>query len=152
MSKVLEKLDLKEQKQIVVLNAPQSFEAELAELEDVQICRNLMNLAEVDFFVGFVTLQHDLNKMARNVTTKARGDAIIWFAYPNSTSKKYKCEFNSGSGWTELGKAGYERVRMVAIDDDWSALRFRHVKYIKTLRSDVGSAFREDDKNRTKEE
>jgi hypothetical protein len=32
-----------------------------------------------------------------------------------------------------MGKAGFEPVRMVAIDEDWSALRFRRVEFIKTM-------------------
>ncbi|HMV90161.1 MAG TPA: hypothetical protein PKA40_11005, partial [Cyclobacteriaceae bacterium] len=37
-------------------------------------------------------------------------------------------------GWAELGKAGYEPVRMVAIDEDWSALRFRKAENIKVMK------------------
>jgi hypothetical protein len=55
-------------------------------------------------------------------------------AYPKGTSKKYQCEFNRDSGWTTLGAAGFEPVRVVAIDEDWSALRFRRVEYIKSMR------------------
>ncbi len=32
-----------------------------------------------------------------------------------------------------LGAAGFEPVRMVAIDEDWSALRFRRVEHIKKM-------------------
>ena len=32
-----------------------------------------------------------------------------------------------------MGKAGFEPVRMVAIDEDWSAVRFRRVEFIKTM-------------------
>ena len=38
---------------------------------------------------------------------------------------------NCDSGWPVLGAAGFEPVRMVAIDADWSALRFRRVEHIK---------------------
>jgi len=32
-----------------------------------------------------------------------------------------------------LGKSGFEPVRMVAIDEDWSALRFRKPENIKKM-------------------
>jgi hypothetical protein len=54
-------------------------------------------------------------------------------AYPKGTSKKYKCEFNRDTGWSALGEFGLEGVRQVAIDEDWSALRFRKVDYIKSM-------------------
>ncbi|MEO8473318.1 MAG: hypothetical protein ABI477_14050, partial [Chryseolinea sp.] len=39
----------------------------------------------------------------------------------------------NGNGWAVLGKLGFEPVRMVAIDEDWSALRFRKTSHIKTM-------------------
>jgi len=35
-----------------------------------------------------------------------------------------------------LGELGFEPVRLVAIDEDWSALRFRRTEFIKTLTRD----------------
>jgi hypothetical protein len=32
-----------------------------------------------------------------------------------------------------MGEAGFEPVRMVAIDEDWSALRFRRAEFIKNM-------------------
>jgi len=57
----------------------------------------------------------------------------LWFAYPKGSSKRYKCEFNRDNGWAVLGSLGFEGVRMVAIDEDWSALRFRRVEYVKNM-------------------
>jgi hypothetical protein len=34
-------------------------------------------------------------------------------------------------GWEVLRQAEFDSVRQVAIDDDWSALRFRRVEFIK---------------------
>lgn len=59
------------------------------------------------------------------------GDAILWFAYPKGTSKKYKCEFNRDNGWDVIRAAGFDTVRAVAIDEDWSALRFRRKEFIR---------------------
>lgn len=56
---------------------------------------------------------------------------MVWFAYPKGTSKKYKSEINRDKGWLVMGEAGFEPVRMVAIDEDWSALRFRRTEFIR---------------------
>ena len=56
---------------------------------------------------------------------------MVWFAYPKGTSKKYKCDFNRDRGWDALKAAGFETVRAVAIDEDWTGLRFRRAEYIK---------------------
>ncbi|HEY9435968.1 MAG TPA: hypothetical protein VI260_31300 [Blastocatellia bacterium] len=136
MSIIFNKLNLKGQTEILVLNAPESFEPELAALNNVTIRRNAGDVKEIDFSLAFVTRQKEVDAIAKTVALKAKGDAIVWFAYPKGTSKKYKCEFNRDTGWAALGAAGFEGVRMVAIDEDWSALRFRRVEFIQTMTRD----------------
>lgn len=80
-----------------------------------------------------MTRQAELAALAADIAQKAEGDAVVWFAYPKASSKKYRCDFNRDSGWEALGSLGFEGVRQVAIDDDWSALRFRRVEYIKKM-------------------
>ncbi len=133
MSALFKKLNLKDQKEIVILNAPESFEPELLALAGISIVRDLKAVKEIGFSMAFVTKQKEVDSMAKAITKKAAGDAIIWFVYPKGTSKKYKCEFNRDTGWAALGDAGYEPVRMVAVDEDWSALRFRRVELIKNF-------------------
>ena len=134
MSKLFQKMNLKDQNTIVVLNAPASFEAELAMLEDVTIARDLKAVKEIEFSLAFVTRQAEVDKFAQSVAKKVKGDAVVWFAYPKGTSKKYKCEFNRDNGWAALGELGFEPVRMVSIDEDWSAIRFRRAEFIKVMK------------------
>ncbi|NOT64290.1 MAG: hypothetical protein HOP19_29080 [Acidobacteria bacterium] len=134
MSALFQKMNLKDQSTVVVLNAPASFETELAVLKDVAIARELKAVKEIEFSLAFVTKQAEVDKFAQAVAKKVKGDAVVWFAYPKGTSKKYKCEFNRDNGWAVLGELGYEPVRMVAIDEDWSALRFRRVEFIKVMK------------------
>jgi len=136
MSATFDKLNLKDQKQILVLGSPQSFERELAALRGVTVARNLDELNETQFSLAFVTKQKEVDALAKAISKRAKGDAVVWFAYPKGSSKKYKCEFSRDTGWAALGKVGFEPVRMVAIDEDWSALRFRRVEFIKTMTRD----------------
>lgn len=133
MPSIFSKLNLKDQTEIVVINAPESFEPELAALAGVAVRRSLKEVKRLAFSLAFVTKQKEVDTLARAVAQKAEGDAVVWFAYPKGTSQKYKCEFNRDTGWAELGKQGFEGVRQVAIDEDWSALRFRRVEFIKTM-------------------
>jgi hypothetical protein len=127
-----EKLNLKHGR-MVVLNSPESFEPELAALRNVTVLRKIQGLDEIEFVLAFVTRQEEVDGLAKAIGKLAKGDAVVWFAYPKGTSKKYKCEFKRGTGWPALGKAGFEPVRMVAIDQDWTASRFRRVEFIKTI-------------------
>jgi hypothetical protein len=76
-----------------------------------------------------------VDSTAKALAKLAHGDAVIWFAYPKGTSKRYKSEINRDTGWKALRAAGFEGVRMVAIDEDWSAVRFRRAEFIKARAS-----------------
>lgn len=149
MSGIFKKLNLKDQTEIVVLNAPESFAPELAALADVNIVRDLKGVKTVSFALAFVIKQAEVDKLASTLAKRAEGDALIWFAYPKGSSKKYKCDFNRDTGWAALGKLGFEPVRMVAIDEDWSALRFRRVEFIKTMNRDEKRALSAAGKTKT---
>ena len=133
MASVFGKLNLKEQKKIVVLNAPASFEQELKSLRGIAVLRDLKDAEPVEFALAFVTKQKEVDTLGKAFGKKAQGDAVVWLAYPKGSSKNYKSEINRDAGWQVLGDAGFEPVRMVAIDEDWSAVRFRRVEFIKTL-------------------
>jgi hypothetical protein len=125
------KLNLGTHPEIVVLNAPDSFEPELKALKGVKILRDPGKPQGVKFGIAFAVTQAQLDKASKIFAAGSEGDAVIWFAYPKGTSKRYTCEFNRDSGWQVIVGAGFESVRMIAIDEDWSALRFRRVEFVK---------------------
>jgi len=51
--------------------------------------------------------------------------AVVWFVYPKQTSKRYKSDLNRDVCWQALKPLSLQPVRQIAIDDDWSALRFK---------------------------
>jgi len=132
MATLFEKLNLGNRQQIVVLHAPESFQPELSKLPTLTIHHHLESVAEADFWLTFVTRKSEVDKLAPQIAKRAKGDAIVWFAYPKGTSKKYTCDFNRDTGWDVLKKAGFDTVRAVAIDADWTALRFRRKEFIKS--------------------
>ena len=113
--------------------APESFEIELSRLPVLHIHRSLEALAEIRFSLAFVTGQAEVDALVPKIAARAKGDAAVWFAYPKGTSKKYKSEISRDKGWQVLGDEGFETVRAVAIDEDWSALRFRRVEFVQSL-------------------
>jgi len=90
-----------------------------------------------EFFIDFVDTDYcfrarkEVDKLAASIVKIAEGDPIVWFAYPKGTSKKYKSGISRDNGWQALEQAGFETVRLVAIDADWSALRFRRTNFVK---------------------
>lgn len=139
MNAIFKKLNYKDQKQLYIINAPRSFEKEIEEMRSLASIKTSLALArEVEFFLSFVTKQQEVDDLIKKVTSIIKGDGLVWFAYPKGTSKKYSCEFNRDTGWDELGKHGFEGVRMVAIDEDWSAIRFRRAENIRSMTRSFG--------------
>ena len=131
---VFAKLNLGEHAEIAVFNAPKSFEPQLARLKNVNVMRDPKKPKALAFGLAFAMTQAELDRVSVILAAAAEGDAVLWFAYPKQTSKRYSCEFNRDTGWRVIRKAGFESVRMVAIDEDWSAVRFRRLQFVNRSR------------------
>jgi len=131
---LFKKLNFKNQHAIFVLNAPAPFRAAMDDMRGATEVRETLAKAQaVGFALAFVTRQSDVDRFADAVARASESDPVVWVAYSKSTSKNYTCEINRDHGWARFGEHGLEPVRQVAIDDDWSALRFRRVEHIKTM-------------------
>lgn len=140
MNAIFKKLNYKDYKIIHVLQAPESFYPAMQEMSTITQVKTELEPDEIaTFILVFVTKQSAIDTLTPLLSKALQGDGILWFAYPKGTSKRYKCDFNRDTGWAILRQSGWESVRMVAIDEDWSALRFRKVVYIKTRRLEIGN-------------
>jgi predicted transport protein len=54
----------------------------------------------------------------------AKPDGLLCFSYPKKTSG-LETDLTRDQGWQVISEASYRPVRQVAIDDTWSAVRFR---------------------------
>lgn len=134
MTPLFKKLNYKLQPIIISVNHQDSFLSELQAMsQTATIIDGLTKAKDIAFVLVFATKQKEVDKAAVQIAKKATEDAVIWFCYPKGSSKKFSCEFNRDTGWAKLGELGYEPVRTVAIDEDWSALRFRKAEKIKTM-------------------
>ncbi|MBO0952707.1 hypothetical protein [Fibrella forsythiae] len=150
MDALLKKLNLTNQQHALLVNVP----AELATLmtafsERMSVSQQPESLEKADFVMGFVQQLAQVEQLAAWTATHTEGDTVVWMVYPKQSSKKYRCEFNRDTGWASLGKAGFEPVRMVAVNDDWSALRFRRAAFIKTMTRDQKHMLSEEARSRT---
>lgn len=135
MHPLFKKLNYKDHPNILVLHPPDSLQPVLDEMEShARIISDLDQVSSATFAMAFVKTQVEVDAAVKAIAPLLEGDAILWMCYPKGTSKKYTCDFNRDTGWEILGKYGMEGVRQVAIDEDWSALRFRKAAYIKTMK------------------
>ncbi len=76
-----------------------------------------------DAVVVFVQDTTELEERAGPALQAARRDALAWIAYPKAG--KLGTDLNRDRLWQHLEGRGVRPVRQVAVDDTWSALRFR---------------------------
>lgn len=151
MTPTFKKLNFKTQKEICIVNSPSEFAQELKAMKIfTSIKTDIKECKDIEFILTFVKTKDEIDKITRAVEKKLKGDGIVWFAYPKGSSKKYNVEISRDNGWDILGEIGLEGVRAVAIDDDWSALRFRRVEYIKVMNRNSNSAMTQNGKTKTK--
>jgi hypothetical protein len=76
-----------------------------------------------DVVVAFVRTRAELATIAVPAIEAARRDQLAWIAYPKAG--KLGTDLNRDSLARSLTDQGVQPVRQVAIDEVWSALRFR---------------------------
>jgi hypothetical protein len=153
MNSIFTKLNYKAQPEVAVINAPDEFLPVIEEMRPLaMIVTDPQQIQSGSFAIAFVKTQQEVESVSTVLAEKSKGDNILWLAYPKGSSKKYTCGFNRDTGWATLGKLGFEPVRQVAIDDDWSALRFRRVEYVKKMTRQESGALTDTGKARVRQE
>ncbi len=133
MKNLLGKLNYKGQERIAVINAEESFIISLSiELKDVKIDKKIDSRYPYDFIIIFVKSVSEVEFLTPFALHNLMADGVLWFCYPKKTSKKFSSDIDRDHGWKALNDSGLHGIRMVAIDADWSAMRFRNIKFIKS--------------------
>jgi hypothetical protein len=79
--------------------------------------------AEAGAVIAFVTRAAELATTAAAAVAAAREDRLAWIAYPKAG--QLGTDINRDSLASAVGELGIRPVRQVALDNVWSALRFR---------------------------
>ncbi len=134
MKNLLDKLNYKGQDRIALINVEEGFKTSIAsELANVKIDSEIDPRFPYGFIVLFVRNSKEVENYSSEVMHNLIADGILWICYPKKSSKKYKSDIDRDHGWKTLNNSGLHGVRVISIDNDWSALRFRHVRYIKSI-------------------
>ena len=133
MKNLLEKLNYKGQQRIAIINAGNIFNIrQMPELNDVTIDTDIDLRYPYEFMILFVKSVAEVEHLVPIALHNLSVDGVLWFCYPKKTSTKYSSDIDRDHGWKALNDSGFHGIRMVAVDDDWSAMRFRNIKYIKS--------------------
>ena len=84
-----------------------------------------------DAMLLYVDTKLMLKEKIDNHLASLKQDGLLWILFPKSNGQKL--EIRRDSGFEYLGTLGYEPVRNISYNETLSALRFRHVSYIKKM-------------------
>ena len=121
-SDLLKKLQLKAGQRVAILDPPEGYEARLAgELEGV-----ILGEAEgtPDGVLAFVTSRAATLERAPQAFDLVAEGGLVWLLYPKGGSG-IATDLNRDVLWKTLAHSGWRPVRQIALDDTWSAMRFR---------------------------
>lgn len=136
MRNLLNKLNYKGQERIALINAEEDFALSLSnELKDVVVDREIDPRYPYSFIIIFVKSVSEVEHLTPMSLHNLMADGTMWFCYPKKSSKKYHSDLDRDHGWKTLIDSGLQGIRMVAVDNDWSALRFRNAKYIRSAQT-----------------
>lgn len=116
------KLGIKEDFRIALVNAPKGFRKQLGVLpSNVQIVTRL--LKPLDVIVLFAAAEKTLSKDFHSLAKKLSTNGMIWIAWPKKSSG-----VTTDLSFERVQRTGLESglvdVKICAVDDTWSGLKF----------------------------
>ena len=131
-SSLAKKLGIKPGQKLLILHAPEGYLRQLGELPEGAVVQTMDEGGEgsYDFVQVFVRNRADVDNFGARAVAALKRGGLLWFSYPKQSSK-VETDITRDSGWGSLGTAGLRPVTQIAVDDTWSALRFRPTADVK---------------------
>lgn len=132
ISPLAKKLGMKPGMRALVVGAPRGYLKLLTPLPEALVLSETLNGTH-QFVQLFATHASEIKRSAPRLLKHAASGALVWVTYPKRTSgvasdlsREGVREAMSGTGW--------RAVAIIAIDEVWSALRFRPATDVKVRR------------------
>lgn len=134
---VIAKLKIKSDQPFTILNLPGECRHLFEEAEFTATVKDTASQLLL-FAVDSANLAQSLSLIAEKIAP----DAGVWVAFPKKSSG-LKTDLSRDNGWDALHGLGYAPVSLIAIDDTWSALRFKQKEALKDAKRDIPMAERQ---------
>lgn len=121
---LLEKLQLNEEKNLLLQGLPLAIEKQFIKCSFSKNVTPLLKSKKIDFALIFAFSKMQLKEILKEVIPALHADAKFWIAYPKASSK-IASDLSRDASWDFIWEHGFETVRLVAVDNLWSAARFK---------------------------
>ncbi len=117
-----DKLQIRQGQTLAVLNPPAGMLERLA--RELPGNRVSGEMGDPDAVLLYVTSLAEAKELGSIAFKTVKPDALLWIAYAKGGSK-VPTDVNRDKLWEALSGTGWRPVRQVALDEVWSAMRFR---------------------------
>ena len=136
VNSLLKKLNYRGQKRIALINADnrtvKDFEGGNG---GITVDTAIDPRFPYDFTVVFVKEVKEIEPLASRAMHNLTADGVLWFVFPKKNSSRIETDINPDHGWEYLTERGFDRVRKISFSAEWSAFRFRNVRFIRSARN-----------------
>ncbi len=129
MNPVAKKLQIKPNSYWLFLNAPEDYLAYIDPLPD-GVQTSFETGGPCDGVQLFVKNSGELAQVLTSVQPALKPETIIWITFPKKNTA-IPTDLEMMSSWTEAGKYNLRPVSSVAINQTWTALRFKPEQQVK---------------------
>lgn len=131
---VFEKLQLTDEKNLLIQGLPSSIEKQFSKLSFAKNMTPLLKSRKIDFALIFAVNENQLNGILKDVMPSLKCDSKFWVAYPKATSK-IVTDLNRECSWNRLTCEGYESIERIELDHVWSAMRFVKAEEVEVVKT-----------------
>ena len=123
---MFEKLELKDEKNLLIQGLPSTIEKQFVKLSFSKNLTPLLKIRKIDFALVFAVNQKQLCDILNEVLPALHEDGKLWIAYPKLSSK-IASDLNRDCTWNYLCEHQFEQSTEVVLDYVWSAIKFVRV-------------------------
>jgi hypothetical protein len=127
------RLQLKPGQRALILNPPEGYVESLGPLPE-GVARVDDPPGTLDFVQLFVRDSAELAIFAPVALAAIKRDGVFWISYPKKSSG-VASDLTRDQGWAPITAAGLRPVTQIAVDETWSAVRWRPIELVKSKAS-----------------
>ena|SRR3989442_1320996 len=121
------KLLIKPGYRVAVINAPPGYAEKLRPLpEGAELLARPGR--DLDAVVAFARDAGELERIAPSAMKAVKPDGLLWVCYPKGGAKAGGTDLNRDVLWELMNRERLVGMSLVAVDETWSAMRFRRAR------------------------
>ena len=130
---LINKLQIKSRAKLWLVNVPDEVAEALTASGEIATVKTG---AAFDGVIAYCESPADVAKVFPSILRSLPPDGLLWFAYRKGAAAKAS-GLSRDAGWGPVEAANWRPVRSIAIDDNWTGLRFKPVDLVSSKTPDA---------------